>query len=331
MRIMKRKTLIWTGVIVAAIGATAIAAKAYRGHHGSHHGGGYGMHGDEMGMHEERGKRRWGRWRRETTKADFDAKTRSRFARLDTNSDGVVDASEAEAAVERRMERRMRRRGVGRRMERMTRRFDTDRDGKVTKQEVEQHVSERFSRADLDGDGKITDADLPPMMRGRDALSAAGDGMRRGHRGRRGSRMLRRLRAANVNKDAEVTIQEMQDFATRRFARFDRNGDGAVDKADRDALMREVVDYRVRRLLHRYGAGTDKRLTLDQFKAQRDKRFTRLDINGDGVITRDERPGKRRKWRRHHRGEHGGWGRGRHRDDRRITAPWPEPGSHLID
>jgi Ca2+-binding EF-hand superfamily protein len=240
------------------------------------------------------------------TKEDFEAKTRSKFARWDANSDGTVTAEEVAAIIERRMERRHHRRGGGR-MQRMLRRLDADRDGKVTKAEVEAGVTERFARMDLDGDGVITDADLPPIMRGQNVLSGEGRFGRRGHGGRRMGRMLRRLIGADANKDGTISLQEAQDHAAKRFARFDRNQDGAIDPADQDMLRKEMLDYRVKRFMHRYGAAQSGKLTLEQFTEHRNKRFARRDVDGDGTIEREEMRGGRRG---HHR-----WGRDR--DERR--------------
>ncbi len=309
-----KKFWIVTGLLVAGAGATAVAAQGYmkRGYvHEVHDRGGY-----HHGMDEFRGKRR-GWWRRgPVTKEDFDARTRTRFARMDANGDGVVDTDEARKLIERRMERRGRRwqRRRQRFAQRMMRRFDTDRDGKVTAAEFEGRVGEMFARFDLDSDGRITDADLPPMMRGREILSGKGWVGRRGH-GRRGRRFMHILRDADANGDNTISLEEAQAAAAKRFARWDRNQDGAVDKTDIDALRQEIADYRLRRFMHRFGA-KDGKLTRDQFTKFRDERFARLDFNGDNQLSRDEMPMRRgRGWKRGHgwhRGDyHDGW-RGRH-------------------
>lgn len=297
---MPRKRVLITAGLIAVAGATAVMAQGYRGH-----GGPGGPGGDrEFG---ERHSGRWG-WHRSVSKADYDAKTRSRFAAMDANSDGVVDATEAKALIERRMEKRRsrwRHRRGARRFERVIARFDTDNDGKVTKAEFDARIEKMFARMDLDGDGRITDADLPPMMRGRDILKG------NHFRGRRGpGRFLRFVRGADTNGDGVITKEEAMAVAAKRFARFDRNGDGVVDKADIEALKVEMMDYRVKRFFHRYGAAKDGKLTLEQYTKFRGDRFAQLDRNKDGVLARDEMRGRWGGFSRRGRGGEHHWGRG---------------------
>ena len=88
-------------------------------------------------------------------------RTDRRFARLDKNGDGVIDAADLTAQSSER---------TAFASQRFLRRFDADKDGKVTRDEFNRFAKERFTNLDLDDDGKITEADLPPMMRGRGLL-----------------------------------------------------------------------------------------------------------------------------------------------------------------
>jgi Ca2+-binding EF-hand superfamily protein len=266
----------------------------------------------------EHGRDLRGRFGRALTKDEFDARMRERFGRLDKNGDNVVEASEMEAAVTDRMSRRFGGGEMGRGGaigERLMRGFDANRDGKVSGEEVRAEFARRFAEADLNSDGRIDDADLPPLMRGRNVIAGGDVGM--GPRGRGGMmRGIGFLREADANKDGVVTRQEVDAMADRTLARVDRNNDGVVDQADRDALRKEMVDYAVKRMAHRLGAGPDGKLTREQFLAKTSKRFARMDLNGDGTISRDERPGGhgRHGWRHgggHHEGM--GFGRGHHR------------------
>ena len=119
--------------------------------------------------------------------------------------------------------------------------------------------------------------------------------------------MLRHMLGADTNKDGEITIEEAQAVGAKRAARFDRNGDGNIDQADRDALRAEMLDYRVRRFLHRFGANPDTGLTLEQFTTHRNERFARRDVDDDGVLSGGEQRG----------GRGHGAGRGGHGDDER--------------
>ena len=83
------------------------------------------------------------------------------FDGLDLNSDGALDASEVEIGVKQR---------VTRQISKAMRRFDKDGDGKITRAEFEQPSRDRFASRDVNGDGKITEEDLPPFMRGRGIL-----------------------------------------------------------------------------------------------------------------------------------------------------------------
>lgn len=275
----KRKTvLIVAGALLAVGAVAAISAPGERGHRMGPMFGGWG----EMGK---------GRWARHAmTEEEFDANTRARFARIDRNGDGAIDAAEVEAAQQQRAARRKER--FERRGERLIGRFDADRDGKVTRDEFMKFVSDRFAEFDLNSDGRINDDDLPPVMRGRGVLTGQAEMPRRGLP----RRILHLLREADANKDGIVMREEVTAAAERRFATLDRNRDGVVDTADRDALRKETADYRVQRFLHRYGAGPDGKVTKEQFYAKAKERFARLDRDGDGTISRGER-----WWQKGHR------------------------------
>lgn len=306
----KRKTIfiLAAGALVAVGAVAAISAPGDRGRRGGDDMMFGGWDGDRV---MDGGRRGW--WRGGMTQDEFDATTRARFARLDKNGDGVIDASEIEAALSRRFERHRGKHG-GRLGQRRMHAFDTDRDDKVTKDEFTTTVRSRFAQLDLDNDGRITDEDLPPRLRGRDIL-ASDSGM--GSRGP-GRRILRLVRNADADKDGVVTLEEAMAAADKRFTGLDRNKDGVIDKADRDALRTETVDYRVKRFIHRFGAAADGKVTKEQFAAKARERFARMDIDNDGTISRDERPG----WRGRHHGERRGWfGRGGRDHDDADVAP----------
>lgn len=83
------------------------------------------------------------------------------FSRFDKNGDGFIDAADLTSLAAERSTFAA---------QRFFRRFDADKDGKVTRNEFNRFANERFTNLDLDDDGKITQADLPPALRGRGFL-----------------------------------------------------------------------------------------------------------------------------------------------------------------
>jgi hypothetical protein len=101
---------------------------------------------------------------------------------------------------------------------------------------------------------------------------------------------------------------------------MDRNTDGTLDRADRQAFSKEMTDYRVKRVLHRFGATAEGKITREQAFKVAGEMFDRFDRNKDGTISRDERPGG---WRRHHDRDGERHWRGRDRGEERT----PDGGS----
>src|SRR5690606_8089797 len=116
--------------------------RARRAHRDGCHGHGHHHHG----WHHSR-------WRGD--------RMASRFEKMDLNTNGTLEASEVETAIKPR---------VTRRVNRMISRFDQDNDGRVTREEFEKPARDRFAMRDINKDGRISEEDLPPMMRGRGIL-----------------------------------------------------------------------------------------------------------------------------------------------------------------
>jgi Ca2+-binding EF-hand superfamily protein len=270
---MTRKSLgILTVVLVAAGGAIAVSAIA---HPGGRSGGGmmFGEAMDGMGPGGGFGRgRHAGRWLQRldankdgtVTLEEMLSTREPRFARLDVNKDGAIDAKEVETQARERSEYWSKR---------LVRRFDHDRDGKITKDEFDRYARDRFAMRDLNSDGKITDEDLPPAMRGREGRS---------WRWRRDSR--------DGERGGPSTLERMIRRFDRVFQRFDRNDDGVIDASDVDAGVAERVAYSSKRFLHRYDQNRDGKVTTDEFNRFAKERFAFFDLNDDGRITEEELP-----------------------------------------
>jgi Ca2+-binding EF-hand superfamily protein len=87
------------------------------------------------------------------SKAEFAAQSAERFARMDANGDGKIDATERSVAAE-----------GGRRAGRGMDRLDADGDGVITRAEYDARTGQRFARLDTNGDGFIDAAERQTAM-----------------------------------------------------------------------------------------------------------------------------------------------------------------------
>ena len=109
------------------------------------------------------------------------------------------------------------------------------------------------------------------------------------------------LKQADKNQDGKVTFDEAKtirpNMTQERFNALDRNKDGVLTKDDRPPQARPGPGGQARplaRLLQDADKDKDGKVTFDELKAvapnMTQERFTKLDKNGDGVITKDDKP-----------------------------------------
>ena len=117
----------------------------------------------------------------------------------------------------------------------------------------------------------------------------------------------------------DMTRADVSAQAEQRFARMDANGDGFLDKSDRDARQAEGGEGkrgkrggeggkrgggdrgergdRGARMMEHADTNGDGRISLAEFTANALERFDRADANGDGTVTADERKAARQAHR----------------------------------
>jgi len=181
---------------------------------------------------------------------------------------------------------------------------DTNQDGQITLEEFQAAADAKFRAADTDFNGLLDKSEKAAMREKR-----------------HDERASRRFKNMDLNGDGTVTETEMQEARDqhrekrrektqdRRLEKFDTNNDGQIDDAEREAAKalraenREKADKRKkRRRMKRRAANPDSNgdglVSRTEHEAATLSLFTRMDRNGDGVLTKGEGRKKRRKGRR---------------------------------
>ncbi|HRD77638.1 MAG TPA: EF-hand domain-containing protein [Hyphomicrobiaceae bacterium] len=293
---MRKAVLVGAAVLVA--GVAAVAAQDHRGRMGRGHGHGMGPMGDMGfgpmgsgpmgGMRGMRGGPGMGLKALDTDKdgavtlAEFLVPHETRFGEHDTNKDGSIDAAEAGARSKA---------SVDYWMKVVMRRLDADRDGKVTKEEFRKRARDGFAMRDLDGDGQITDADLPPGMKGRmDAWRKHRDATAPDGKGSGDGKGPPDGKGPRSGLGGPFNLDRILGRSDAEFARLDRNSDGVIDAKDLDVIAAERTEYWVKRFMHRYDQNKDGKASKDEFLRFARERFAMIDLDGDGKITEADLP-----------------------------------------
>lgn len=91
--------------------------------------------------------------------------------------------------------------------------MDADRNGAISRVEIEAFNAARAAAMDADGNGEVTVAELEDYREAQ-----------------RQKRMAEHLNAMDSDGDGKVSVAELQAAANWRLARLDRDGDGAIER-----------------------------------------------------------------------------------------------------
>jgi len=176
---------------------------------------------------------------------------------------------------------------------------DLDQDGQVTKAEFTQAAQSKFYATDTNSDGLLS----------QDERKAHRETMLE-------NRKDKRFEKLDTNKDGLLSRAEMEAAGDKRkdrrkavrakvMEKFDTNLDGELSDAERTVMKAERkekrADMKERRKDRRserpkFDANDDGFISMEEHMAVTDQLFTRMDANGDGVLTKGE--GRKRKGKR---------------------------------
>jgi len=103
----------------------------------------------------------------------------------------------------------------GDRVQHMFEKFDTNKDGVLTKAELPERMQRHFDKVDKDGDGNLT----------KDEATLA-------YQERKEKRLTEMMMRFDTNSDGAVSEAEVVAFATEKFKKADENGDGSLTKEE---------------------------------------------------------------------------------------------------
>lgn len=239
--------------------------------------------------------------------------TQERFNGLDRNGDGVLTPADKPAHPKRgpagAPQTGAKNRGELERKA-LFEKADADHNGQVTLEEFQAAAPgaprERFDKMDRNHDGVLSAADRPAKVSGDTPPQTAAQGAARSAPQAGRGEKLAKLQEADVNKDRQVTFEELQtvapNFTRERFDKLDRNHDGALTPEDRLAGGGSTgrsgasagAGAGLAEKIRQADANGDGKTTYDEVTAAKPgvprEAFDRLDTNKDGVLSREDAP-----------------------------------------
>lgn len=152
----------------------------------------------------------------------------SRMSRLDTNNDEVISAEEFAAARTRMSQ-------PGQMFERL----DSNKDGKITQDEVPAPAWERIGKADRDEDGAVSKQEMAAAA----AAFAKSKGMDKGKgKGRPSGGSAPIFGKYDSDNDGKLSREEVPEEMWSRLSKADEDADGLVSKEELQSIYKQRQD-----------------------------------------------------------------------------------------
>jgi uncharacterized protein (TIGR03000 family) len=157
-------------------------------------------------------------------------------------------------------------------LERFLKDYDTDKDGRLSRNELPPELRPAFDRIDADKDGKVSREELE---RGIAHLQPA----------RRPSDLIHVLiEMSDCDDGCHGEVQRAYDI----LRKLDKNKDGKIDPDELKAAQEQIVKDRVDYLFKELDKNKDDKISRDEAKGMLRQDFDQIDRNKDGFIDREE-------------------------------------------
>jgi Ca2+-binding EF-hand superfamily protein len=223
---------------------------------------------------------------------EYLAAASARFASIDTQKTGKIDATElanSPGATERAQHR----------ADFLVKRLDKTGNGYVTEDEFVAAAQKRFARMDKRGDGKLTPDELTAPRWGHGSRNGAAQETAQSDDGARADKRAQFAQkyfdAIDTNHDGFITQDEYVAAASAKFKQLDTAGTNELTAAEiaSSPKAQERVSHVADKMIKRMDTNGDGVVSQDEYMAAVKQRFAKMDKNGDGFIDADELPAHR--------------------------------------
>jgi Ca2+-binding EF-hand superfamily protein len=165
------------------------------------------------------------------------------------------------------------------------RRFDRNRDGYLTKNELPPRLAAQFDKWDTNADGKLDKKEVDALLqtlRRRFGVNTSKPNTQPANQADLDKAVARMLERMDTNKDGKISRAEAQGPLAKFFDELDQNKDGYLDKTE---LRRAAARFQAQNAKNPPSKGNEEKAKPP---APRFPDFDALDRNADGRLTRAE-------------------------------------------
>ena len=174
----------------------------------------------------------------------------------------------------------------------MFEKMDLTRDGRLDQADRSAHQSQRFGKLDADGNGEVSKAEMQTAKEARTAKMAE----RRTQREARGAeRMDRRFAMLDQDGSGGVSQAEMDAAREQRGETRGQRGDRAEARGMRGGKKGGM--HMMKGLVRQADSDGDRVVTRAEFDRTVASHFAKMDSDGNGTVTAEERKAARAEFR----------------------------------
>jgi len=115
------------------------------------------------------------------------------------------------------------------RIEKMMGRFDLNKDGQITPEEVKSQREAQFGQMDADGNGLVSKAEFKQFAKQKRVNNSNGQSK---PKHRQCKRMKSHFKRVDSNKDGQISVEELTSASAKLFDKFDANEDNVITKEE---------------------------------------------------------------------------------------------------